>query len=113
MFYLITKQGVISGKTKKDLETNSKIKGKIDYDEMTALGADYVIKMTDADIDFVQDKKKLSEIMFSSFFRKDNSAKVFSLVNMFLIFLVFIMINNLSKGIEQIITILSALSVTG
>ena len=110
MYYLITKQGVISAKSKKELELNGKIKGKIDFDEMTALGADFVVKMTDADIDFVQDKRKLSQIMFSSFFRKDNSAKVLSFVNMFLIFLVFFMINSLSKGIEQIITILGTLA---
>ena len=110
MYYVITKQGVIACKSKKELELNNKIKGKIDYDEMIALGADFVVKMTDADIDFVQDKRKLSQIMFSSFFRKDNSAKVLSFVNMFLIFLVFFMINNLSKGIEQIITILGTLA---
>ena len=110
MYYVITKQGVIACKSKKELELNNKIKGKIDYDEMIALGADFVVKMTDADIDFVQDKRKLSQIMFSSFFRKDNSAKVLSFVNMFLIFLVFFMINNLGKGIEQIITILGTLA---
>ena len=37
MYYFITKQGVIAGRTKKECEMNAKIKGKIDYDEMAAL----------------------------------------------------------------------------
>lgn len=113
MYYVIMKQGVITGRTKKEVEMHPKIKGKIDHDELIALGPDYVIKLTDVDIDFVQDKRKLSQIMFSNFFRKDNSGKVLGLVNMFLTFLVFIMINNLSKALEEIATLLSALSVTG
>ena len=113
MYYLITKQGVISGKTKKEVELNGKIKGKIDHDEMIALGPDYVAKLTDADIDFIQDKRKLSQIMFSNFFKKDNSGKVFGLLNMFLTFLVFIMINNLSKALEELATLLTTLSVSG
>lgn len=110
MYYLITKQGVIAGKTKKELELNGKIKGKIDHDEMIALGADYVVKMTDSDIDFVQDKRKLSQIMFSSFFRKDNSAKVLSIVNIFLTFLLFVIVNNVSKGIEELLNILGSIA---
>lgn len=102
------KQGVITGKTKKEVEMHPKVKGKIDYDELVAFGPDYVVKLTDADIDFVQDKKKLSQIMFSQFFKKDNSAKVFGFLNLFLTFMVFIMINNLSKGLEEIINILTS-----
>ena len=113
MFYVITKQGVISGKTKKEVEINAKIKGKIDHDEMVALGPDYVVKLTDADIDFIQDKRKLSQIMFSNFFKKDNSAKILSFFNLFLTFLLFITINNVSKGIEEIINLLSSLAVGG
>ena len=107
------KQGVITGKTKKEVEMHPKIKGKLDYDELTAFGPDYVVKLTDADIDFVQDKRKLSQIMFSNFFKKDNSGKVFGVLNMFLTFLVFIMINNLSKALEELATLLTTLSVSG
>ena len=107
MYYFITKQGVIAGRTKKECEMNAKIKGKVDYDEMMALGGDYVVKLTDADIDFIQDKRKLSQIMFSNFFKKDNSAKVLCFLNLFLTFLLFITINNVNKGVEQIMNVLS------
>lgn len=110
MYYVIMKQGVITGKTKKEVEAHPKIKGKIDFNELVSVGPDYVIKLTDEDIDFIQDKKKLSQIMFSNFFKKDNSGKVFGLLNVFLTFLLFIIINNLNKGIEEIITVLSSLA---
>ena len=58
-------------------------------------------------VDFIQDKRKLSQIMFSNFFKKDNSAKVLCFLNLFLTFLLFITINNVSKGVEQIINVLS------
>lgn len=87
MYYLVMKQGVIVGKSKKEIEAHPKIKGKIDFDELKAFGPDYIINMSDADIDFIQDKRKLSMIMFQNFFRKDNSVKVFLFINIFLTFL--------------------------
>lgn len=84
MFYLITKQGVISGRTKKEVQSNVKIRGHIDYDEMKVFGPDYVINLTESDIDFIQDKRKLSQIMFNGFFKADNSVKVFTIINIIL-----------------------------
>ena len=107
------KQGVITGKTKKEVEMHPKIKGKLDYDELISVGPDYVLKLTDADIDFIQDKKKLSQIMFSNFFKKDNSAKVFGFLNLFLTFVLFIMVSNLGNSLEEIINILTSFAVSG
>lgn len=92
MFYVITKFGVVTGKTLNDIRTNQFIrgsvsKGKIDRDEFQVIGPDYVINMTDADLDFVQDKHKISQIMFQNFFKQDNSVKVFLFLNIFLTFL--------------------------
>lgn len=88
MFYLITKQGVISGKTKKEVQNNPKVRGHIDYDEMRSVGPDYVINLTDDDLDFIRDKKKLSQIMFQNFFKTDNSVKIFVIINIFLTVLI-------------------------
>lgn len=87
MFYVVTKQGVVVGKTKKEAENDPKIRGHIDYDEMHVFGPDYIVYMTDEDIDFVRDKRKLSQIMFQNFFKVDNSVKVFVFINIFLTFL--------------------------
>lgn len=110
MYYLIMKQGVIVGKSKKEIEQHPKIRGKIDFDEINAYGPDYVVNMTDDDIDFIQDKKKLSMIMFQNFFRKDNSTKIFVIINLFLTFLNIIFINNVGKGITEIINAVTQLA---
>lgn len=89
MYYAITKFGVATGKTLGEVRSNQFIrgnfaKGAIDRDEFRVVGADYVINLTDTDLDFIQDKHKLSQIMFSNFFKQDNSAKVFSILNIIL-----------------------------
>ena len=93
MYYAITKYGVAVGKSLGDIRANQFIrgtvaKGKIDRDEFQVIGPDYVINLTDADLEFIQDKHKLSQIMFSNFFKQDNSAKVFSILNIVLTALV-------------------------
>lgn len=82
MYYVITDRGVFKGKTRKELSLQ--LKGKFDETEFKPLGPDKVMKVTDADIDFIQDKRVLSQIMFSNFFKKDNSTKVMLIVVMFL-----------------------------
>lgn len=82
MWYVITDRGVVKGRTRK--ECSLLLKGKIDSNEFVPLGPDMVCKMTDLDIDFVQDKYKLSQIMFSNFFKKDNSTKVMLFIVVFL-----------------------------
>lgn len=89
MYYAITKFGVATGKTLGEIRTNQFIKGnvskgKIDRDEFQVVGPDYVINLTDSDLEFIQDKHKLSQIMFNNFFKTDNSAKVFTIINIIL-----------------------------
>lgn len=89
MYYAITKYGVATGKTLGDIRSNQFVrgtvsKGKIDRDEFNVVGPDYVVNLTDSDLEFIQDKHKLSQIMFSNFFKTDNSAKVFMILNIFL-----------------------------
>lgn len=88
MIYVITDRGVVAAE--KLAQVNHELDAKIDKDELTFLGADAVVKLTDRDIDFVQDKKKMSSILFGNFFKKDNSVKiicimtaVFSFINVY------------------------------
>ena len=87
MFYVITKFGVATGKTLNEVRANQFVKGRIDRDEFKVIGPDYVVNMTDVDLDFVRDKQKISQIMFQNFFKHDNSVKVFLFLNIFLTFL--------------------------
>lgn len=89
MIYVVTSTGVYSSDKLDKL--NNKLNIQIDRDELHYFGADQVVNLTNQDIDFVQDKRKLSKIMFGNFFVKDNSAKVFGILNAVLIFLVLIL----------------------
>ena len=93
MYYAITKFGVVTGKTLGEVRSNQFIrgnysKGQLDREEFHVIGPDYVVNLTDSDLEFIQDKHKRSQIMFSNFFKQDNSAKVFSILNIILTALV-------------------------
>lgn len=82
MIYVITDHGVRSAKSIN--EFNKRYHVLLEEAELTPLGPDRVVKVTNQDIDFIQDKYRMSTIMFGNFFRKDNSGKIFTLVNIFL-----------------------------
>lgn len=82
MYYVVTDRGVVKGRTRR--ECSLQLNGRLDPDEFTPYGPDSIVYMTDADIDFIQDKKKMSMIMFSNFFKKDNTTKVLIFVILFL-----------------------------
>jgi hypothetical protein len=73
MVYIITDDGVLTGKTIN--AANKKLNAKLEDVEMVSLGADKVVKLTDNDIDFVQDKKRLSLIPISNLYKTDNTVK--------------------------------------
>lgn len=82
MVYQITDSGVRSARSLH--EFNNKYHVLLEESECTPLGPDLVVYCTDKDIEFLVDKARVSNIMFGNFFRKDNSAKVFSIVNIIL-----------------------------
>ena len=86
MIYVITDHGVQCAKNINDF--NRRYHVLLEEAELTPLGPDRVVKVTNQDIDFIQDKYRMSNIMFGNFFRKDNSGKVLSIVNIILTCLV-------------------------
>lgn len=80
MIYMITDTGVRSARTFK--EFNNKHHVLLEETECTPCGGDLVVKVTERDLDFLQDKARVSNIMFGNFFRKDNSGKLISIVNL-------------------------------
>lgn len=88
MFYVITTHCIYKGKTVKDV--SQQIDGKLDIDEFKQVGADMIVNLSEQNLDFVQDKRKLSSIMFGNFFKKDNTPKILAIVN--LIFTFFILV---------------------
>ncbi len=76
MYYIVTESGVYPGKSR--VELNKKLKLLTEEPEFTCLGPDKIMRVNEVDIDFLQDKRRMSNIFFGNFFRKDN--KVFLLV---------------------------------
>ena len=78
MVYCITEMGVY------EADTLEHLKKKVDLDlkkeDFKFFGPDQVINLTSRDVDFVQDRKQLSSIMFHNFFRKDPRPTIFFLV---------------------------------
>jgi len=79
MIYVFTDQGVLSGRTLKEI--NKRYKILLEPAEMKQLGADQVVYLDRDDIDFVQDKYRMSNIMFGNFFKTDSSGKLLTIAN--------------------------------
>lgn len=82
MIYIITDQGVKVGKSIREI--NRKYNIEVEPAELYPCGADMVAKLTRSDIDFVQDKRRMSAIMFGNFFKTDNSGKLLMIVELLL-----------------------------
>lgn len=85
MYYIITDNGVYTGKSLS--QANRKLNAKLEDTETLSLGADKVVKLTNKDIDFVQDKKRLSLIPITNLYKSDNSMKYMVMAILFLNFI--------------------------
>lgn len=85
MIYIVTDQGVISGNSLQAINKRHGI--LVSQDELKAVGPDFVICMSNKDIEFVQDKAKISQIMFGNFFKKDGMPTVLGIVTIILCFI--------------------------
>lgn len=71
MFYAITKNELYIGRTLKDI--NKKLNAILDINEFRRLGNNYIINLSDDDINFIQDTKKMSKVMVQNLFKKSDS----------------------------------------
>lgn len=90
MYYAITETKVYIAKSLSLL--NRSMNGLMDEDEFKQIGGDRVAFLTSSDFNFVQDKRKLSTIMFGNFFKKDTLPRNLMILNIILTFIMFIRI---------------------
>ena len=90
MYIVITENHVYTGKSLTLL--NRSMGAQMDEDEFKQVGADSVAILTAKDLDFVQDKRKLSSIMFVNFFKKDTLPRNLMIFNIILTFIMFVRI---------------------
>ena len=55
---------------------NSKLNSKLEEQEFKQVGADFIVRLDSHDLDFVQDKKRLSLIPMQSLFPRANKSNV-------------------------------------
>lgn len=104
MYYVITRSGVKSGK---NLKVLNKIMGvKLDPNEFVVKGPDFVVVLDNdlqsgdlSDMEFIQDKAKMESLCFAGFFKKDNSGKLLSMLNLIFTFIVMTMIRTIIKAL--------------
>lgn len=87
MFYAITEQGVKKAYTRKQL--NKKLKGILETAEFKFLGRDAVTILNEKDLEFVQDKRRISQIPIQQLYKKDMT-KVLIFIVMLLQFILLI-----------------------
>jgi len=78
MYCVITEDGVVTAKTLNGI--NKKLSSKVDKLEFRRLGGDYIVTLTNHDLEFVQDKKRMSMIPIDKLYKSDNSKMVLTLI---------------------------------
>lgn len=71
MYIVITDNGAVTGKSLKD--TNKQLNAQIEENEFKQLGPDRIVKLTEQDLEFVQDKRRMSRIPIEKLFKKNSS----------------------------------------
>lgn len=87
MYHVITDSGVTTGRNLKLL--NKKLDTQLEDSEFKIIGSDKVCKLSNDDLTFLQDKRRLSLIPISNLYKVDNSVKY---VVYFILFLQFILL---------------------
>ena len=90
MYIAITDTRVYTAKTLPML--NRSMNGMLGEDEFKQVGADSVVVLSAVNLDFVQDKRKLSSIMFGNSFKKDVVPRNLMIANIILTFIMFVRI---------------------
>lgn len=86
MYIVITPSKIYTANTLSSL--NKKIDGMMDEDEFYSIGGDLICNLSFTDLDFVRDKRKLSNIMFGNFFKKDLLPRNLMIINLVFNFII-------------------------
>lgn len=78
MYYVITDNKVFSARSLKELEKKHKM--TFAETDFISHGADFVVKLSQKDIEVALDARRLSLIPISNLFKKDNSNMIYFIV---------------------------------
>ena len=74
MYFVITENTIYRNNTLKGL--NRKMKSAMEQEEFVSVGKDFIIQLSNTDIQFVQDKKRLQSVAINKLFKKSNTDKI-------------------------------------
>ena len=99
MYIVITDNKIAYAKKLQAL--NRQLQAKLEPEEFKTIGSDHIAKLTDTDLTFVQDKQRLSTILFGNFFRKDKTVFYLCCAVLILLLVLFVQVNSLSGALQQ------------
>mgnify|MGYP000999941224 CR=1 FL=1 len=79
MFIAITEHQIFKEKTLAAL--NKKINGHLEMQDVRPIGNDYIITLSNADLSFLQDKKRLAQIPINNLYNvKNNDWLIYAII---------------------------------
>lgn len=99
MYYVITKNGVLTSRILKLL--NKKYKFKLKDNDFRLLGNSKVLNLTDRDITYVKDLHYMSQIPVENLYRKDMKPLIFNIIQLVMSFLIYISVTELTSALQK------------
>ncbi|WP_202709708.1 hypothetical protein [Sporosalibacterium faouarense] len=90
MYIVILEEDIVVANTLSKL--NKKLGSKLEEQEFKKVGNNRIVKLTEKDLDFVQDKKRLATIPIKNLYSKDKTHKLILYAILFFNFITFIRI---------------------
>ena len=87
-YYVITDNKVITANSLRSI--NRKLKIKLEEKEMINCGPDKVIKVTNNDLDFLQDKRNIERIPIANLYKTDQMSKWLMIAILFINFIILV-----------------------
>lgn len=87
-YYVITDNKVITANSLRSI--NRKLKIKLEEQEMINCGPDKVVKVTNNDLDFLQDKRNIERIPIANLYKTDQMSKWLMIAILFMNFIILV-----------------------
>lgn len=99
MYYVITKNGVLSSRFLKHL--NKKHKFKLKDNDFRILGNSKILNLTDKDITYLRDLHYMSQIPVENLYRKDIKPLILNIVQLVVSIMVYMSVIDLTSALQK------------
>lgn len=85
MFVVVTPRRVVTASSLRKI--NKKLNSKIELTDFKSAGTDFIVNLTDTDLDFVRDMKAMASIPIRNLYKKDNTVLILCVLNLLMTFI--------------------------